>query len=263
MILKMMEEAVSTVRKCGYTPVYAALYGSQNYGLDIYSEDAASDYDFKVIVMPTIHDVVFKKSNVSTTIEYSGGLIDVKSAIEMTELYGKCNQQYLETLITPFYQIYPGGEYMEKLRKHADDLVNERKTLFVNSVVGHFANKYKELFDPRRQDEDVYIRKQACHALRLTCMLEDFKKTGRCILHPAQDDREIMLDIKRGKYEIEQLLPMANGWRERIRIAAYNFPGCDNPVDTTLDLMRQETKKAWYHALCKCGLASVGHMEDV
>lgn len=123
MILEMMDKAVDKVRDLGMKPVYISLYGSQNYGLDTYEEEHASDYDFKVVVMPTIFDTVFKSDRISMTVDYEGGQIDIKSAIAMTEIYGKMNQQYLETLATPFYRVYEDGEYMEIIRSALPQLM--------------------------------------------------------------------------------------------------------------------------------------------
>ena len=43
------------------------LQGSQNYGLDIYTDEYKSDIDTKVIVIPSLEDVVMNKKPISTT----------------------------------------------------------------------------------------------------------------------------------------------------------------------------------------------------
>ena len=43
------------------------LQGSQNYGLDIYTDEYKSDIDTKVIIIPSLEDVVMNRKPISTT----------------------------------------------------------------------------------------------------------------------------------------------------------------------------------------------------
>ena len=71
-------ESVNTVQNLGYTVLYAANYGSHNYNLDIYNEEYNSDIDTKVIILPTLEELVRNSKPVSTTIEISTGQCDIK-----------------------------------------------------------------------------------------------------------------------------------------------------------------------------------------
>lgn len=221
MIMKHLEAAVQKARDLGYRPVYAALYGSQNYGLDVYSDAHQSDYDVKIIVMPTLHDIVFKESKISTTVDYDGGQIDIKDALTMTQVIVKANPQYLEILQTPFYLVYPGGEYMEEIRDLLPQMLTERAPLFARAVYGHFQQKieHAQKLTPSSQEKILrygYDGKQLHHALRLKLMLEDFEKTMRMVLHPSVKERDLLINLKENQIPMEEAIPLVQMWSAEI-----------------------------------------------
>lgn len=255
MILDMMDKAVNRVRELGFKPVYASLYGSQNYGLDVYQEDHASDYDFKVVVMPGLFDMVFRSDRVSMSVNYEGGQVDIKSAVAMTEIYGKMNQQYLETLVTPFYKVYEGGEYMEQLRVSLPELMKERATLFVNSVVGHYKAKASKVFLPGPSGIPDYDPKNAYHMLRLVCMLEDYRKTGKLVLLPPAQEKELLIQVKLHRVPQKDLYQYTGDWDIRLQHALDMIaPTLGEVKDDVYNRMMKETKGAWYNALLSDGM---------
>lgn len=218
MILDKLDKAVEHVRALGYVPVYAALYGSQNYGLDLYTSDYQSDLDFKIIVMPTLFDMVFKKPYVSKIIDFDGGQIDVKDAITMAEQFGKMNPSYLEILKTPYYRIcHTAGEYMEDVRQLLGDLMKQRARLFVSALAGTYANKEKNLFllNPQTGEMD-YDGKNAHHMYRLLLMLRDFDITGSFVLHPPQKEKKMLEELKLHEYRLEEILGFKEIWKSEI-----------------------------------------------
>lgn len=217
MIMKHLESAVEKVRELGYIPVYAALYGSQNYGLDVYGDDYQSDYDVKVIVMPSLHDIVFGKGTISTTVDYDGGQIDIKDAVTMTNIICKMNTQYLEILLTPFYLVFPGGEYMEDVRALLPDLLEQKGPAFARATYGHFQEKISKAQRMTPSSEERirkhgYDGKQLHHALRLKLMLEDYEKTGRMVLHPPSDQVAYLSKLKTNEIPMEEVLPIVGLW---------------------------------------------------
>lgn len=256
MIMKHLEAAVEKVREMGYTPIYAALYGSQNYGLDVYSDNYQSDYDVKVVVMPTLHDLVFKESSVSMTIDYNGGQIDVKDIVSMTRVICKSNVQYLEILLTPFYLVYPGGEYMESLRALMPRLLEENAHSFAKATYGHFKEKIAKAqkispLSEERIKKYGYDGKQLCHALRLKLILEDFEKTHNYILHPPSDQISLLLRLKRQEVPCEEAMSLAQLWSTEIVDCANQIiatPAVKRDRDAATEMM-DETKNALYQAL--------------
>ena len=53
----------------GYEVLFIALQGSQNYGMDIYTEEYKSDIDCMAVILPSFNDFVNNKQAVSKTIQ--------------------------------------------------------------------------------------------------------------------------------------------------------------------------------------------------
>ena len=100
-------EFAATAEEKGYKVIYIGLYGSQNYNLD----DEESDIDVKAIIMPTLHDIIFRKVT-SATIECEKGNIDVKDLITFYDVIKKGNFSYIESIQTK-YSI--GDKYIKEL----------------------------------------------------------------------------------------------------------------------------------------------------
>ena len=89
-------ESVNKVQELGYTVLYAANYGSHNYNLDINNDEYQSDIDTKVIILPTLEELVHNSKPVSTTIDISTGQCDVKDIRAFVPTLLKANIQFLE-----------------------------------------------------------------------------------------------------------------------------------------------------------------------
>ena len=98
-------ESVAVVEKLGYTPLYAANYGSHNYNLDINNNEYQSDIDTKVIILPTLEELVNNSKPVSTTIPISTGQCDIKDIRAFIPTLLKANIQFLEILTSKSYWI--------------------------------------------------------------------------------------------------------------------------------------------------------------
>ena len=83
-IYKELSNYKKILEEKGYKVIYIGLYGSQNYNVD----DEKSDIDCKAIILPTLHDVIFRKVT-STTIECENGSIDVKDLITFYDVIRK------------------------------------------------------------------------------------------------------------------------------------------------------------------------------
>ena len=102
--MKIMETLLKykqELEKDGYIVLYIGLYGSQNYNVD----DEKSDIDAKVIVLPKLDDIVFRKT-VSLIREFKEGACDVKDLITYYNIVKKGNFSFLE----PFYSNYFIGD---------------------------------------------------------------------------------------------------------------------------------------------------------
>ena len=85
-IMKTLMSYKEALEKDGYNVLYIVLYVSQNYNVD----DDKSDIDAKVIVLPTIDDIVFRKTT-SFVKEFDTGACDVKDLITYYNIVKKGN----------------------------------------------------------------------------------------------------------------------------------------------------------------------------
>lgn len=160
------------VKEKNYDVLGAFLFGSQNYNLS----DELSDIDVKVIVVPTLRDIIEKRNPTSTTLVLEDNShIDLKDIRVMFECYLKQNVNFLETLFTPFFIINP--KYQEEWDRIS---YNESIPYYdiyrgVQAIFGDMKNKYKSLYklSPHTQSDIEkygYSLKDFHHIKRL----EDF-----------------------------------------------------------------------------------------
>lgn len=166
-IFKTLGQYKKVLEDKGYQVIYIGLYGSQNYNLD----DELSDIDCKAIIMPSLHDIIFRNKT-STTVECENGNIDVKDLITFYEVIRKGNFSYIESIDTE-YSI--GDKYIKELFKQI------RPNL--KSFLGAMHEKRKALTHeyPSKHEEFEkwgFDPKQLHHILRLRHLLEAHAKYG-------------------------------------------------------------------------------------
>lgn len=225
-----LRDAAEYVRSLGYFPAYISLYGSQNYGLSLEEDGYISDYDFKCIVLPSLREITDDEHCASRTVEFKGGQIDIKDIRLFAKLIEKMNPAYLECLLTENYLVLPGGEYVEAMRPILQALFAEHGADFVRVCARLFEEKAKRLrHSSPAQAESIarygYDLKQAHHMYRLLVMLRAFERTGVMLLMPPEDEKALLLNLKRGAYCLEEVMKWTETWRTEIlaleaRIAA-------------------------------------------
>ena len=100
------------------------LQGSQNYGLDLYTDDYKSDIDTKCIVIPSLEDVVMNKKSISTThICPNNEHIDIKDIRLYFDNFKKQNINFVEILFSNYYIINP------KYQDLWDELIKNRENI--------------------------------------------------------------------------------------------------------------------------------------
>ena len=92
-IYKTLANYKNKLENMGYNVMYIGLYGSQNYNLD----DDESDIDAKAIVLPSLHDIIFRKVT-SVTVNIDDSQIDVKDVLTFYNVAKKGNFSYLEVI---------------------------------------------------------------------------------------------------------------------------------------------------------------------
>ena len=66
-IFEQLNRHYEEAKQLGYEIFALVLQGSQNYGLDIYRDDYKSDVDTKLIVLPTLDDLIEERKPISYT----------------------------------------------------------------------------------------------------------------------------------------------------------------------------------------------------
>ncbi len=170
----------------GYKVIYVGLYGSQNYNLD----DEESDIDCKAIILPTLHDIIFRKVT-STTVECDEGNIDVKDLVTYYDVIKKGNFSFIEAIDTPYYI---GDVYIKRLLGRFRP--NRR------SILGAMYEKRKALTHEYPSKKAEFEKwgcdpKQYHHILRLYDLL-GYRDEPSYVKYTPQVAQEL-IDIKRNK----------------------------------------------------------------
>lgn len=116
------------------------LYGSQNYNAD--TED--SDVDSKMILVPTIEDLCFKRptSTCFKTHFDDDGHCEIKDIREIANMFKKQNINFLEILYTDYFILNPKYEevWNKNFIKIRDDIVRMDIRAAIKSIIGQIRN---------------------------------------------------------------------------------------------------------------------------
>ena len=192
--------AYDKVVELSYTPLVVNLYGSQNYEM----ETENSDFDFKAIVLPSIDDVIYNRKPVSTSIEFNGGLIDIKDIRLMWDNYKKQNPNFIETLFTPYCYVNPkyANDWFD-MRDLAEEISHADPAKAVKAMYGMALEKQHALCKPYPSKLELiekygYDSKQLSHIIRLYTLAVNYIKgeTYRDCLVPNEFTKDLCIKIK-------------------------------------------------------------------
>lgn len=203
------------------------LYGSQNY--DLHTE--TSDFDFKVIILPTFSDFLHHRSTAKTyrLNDVDEDQIEVKDIRTMTEMWRKGNPAYLEILDTPYYHTNFKGA-IDRLKSMNPATINPLGT--VNAIYGMATQKQKALTHPYPSKVDViekygYDAKQLSHIIRLFNILtyaNDELKKGNAnfnindyALNMDEKTKKHVKDLKLWKLSLSDAEKLSNEGVEKMK----------------------------------------------
>lgn len=212
MIFKRLKEHLNQIEPL-YEVVGIFLQGSQNYDCDLYDDDYHSDIDTKAIVLPSFDDFVKGVPPISTTyIMENGEHIDIKDIRLMFNLIEKQNPSYVEILFTEFRIINKKyRDIVKKLIEKNEEMARIDKNRFLKSILGFAKEKQAAMTHPYPSLIDKinkygYDPKQLHHIVRLNllaqCYIQDLPY-AKCLI-PNEADLRYLLDIKLGKYTLQQ-----------------------------------------------------------
>lgn len=203
------EQLLSTVRQhteycysqSGHTPIYAALYGSQNYGI----ATPESDVDTKVWLMPSLRDLALAAKPYSKELHYDGAHVEGKDYRLMLGELRKQNMNFLETIFTPYKVVNPTYQWFyDVLYVNREAIARMNISRGAHAFVGHMYNMYNRF----KRDEKP---KQVAHLMRLYDCLQRYALTDE----PYEDllfkpnNLEYLMVIRRGEVPMEELHNMA------------------------------------------------------
>lgn len=152
------------------------LYGSQNYDCDT----PTSDFDFKAIVVPSMDDVIFNRKPITTSIEFEGGLIDIKDIRLMFDNYKKQNVNFIETLFTRWFWAAPDFAHeWDEIREMANRIAFADPAKSINCMIGMAKEKQHALCHLFPSKVDVIEKygfdpKQLMHIIRMHNLMQRF-----------------------------------------------------------------------------------------
>lgn len=152
--------------------------GSMNYNL-MYED---SDVDSKLLVLPTLNDLVFNRKPVNnvTIVQPTDEHCDVKDIRTYFATFKKQNINFVEILFTPYFIV--NEKYQDlwlTLREHAEELAHMNEYAAIKCMIGMASEKYHALTHryPSRAhliDKYGYDPKQLHHLVRLQFFIEDY-----------------------------------------------------------------------------------------
>lgn len=218
-----LQAAADYVSSLGYTPVYVALYGSQNYGLAVEQSDYHSDYDYKCIVLPSLKDLVMESKPASRAVDTQEGQIDIKDIRVFADVVIKMNPSYLECLSTENALIFPGGERFGEMRTLLPQLMKEKGAAFARVCCGLFEEKAKQMRHPypaaaEKIGKYGYDGKQTHHMYRLLLMLRAFMESGQFCLAVPQEEKPLFMDLKLNRIALDEAESMISVWRKEMKL---------------------------------------------
>lgn len=191
-ILKRVEEHYEFAEKQGYEIVMVALQGSQNYGLDVYSDEYKSDVDTKAIVLPKFEDFCKGREPVSKTLILPNDEhCDVKDIRVMFNTFQKQNINFIEILFSQYVVINPKYEdLVEELLSMNEEVARINYNQALRCMAGMSMEKLKAMEHPYptikdKIDKYGYDPKQLHHILRMNDFIKKFisgKSYAECLI---------------------------------------------------------------------------------
>lgn len=223
--------------------------GSGNYGLDVPN----SDVDTKLIVVPTIEDIIFNKKPVSTThVRANDEHIDFKDIRLMLVTFRKQNLNFVEILFTKHKILNPlYAEQWNRLINQNEMIARYNPVGAVKTMKGIAMEKYHAMEHRYPSKIDIiekygFDSKQLHHLFRVEEYLNRYisgESYADCLmsnqaayLKNVKTHGYISLEDARvlGKESVDRVCALADKFR------AENTEVCDERVDCLLDSVQKE-----------------------
>lgn len=227
------------------------LQGSQNYNM----ADVESDIDSKILVIPSLEDVVLNRKPISHTLEMPDNQehVDCKDVREYFKIFRKSNINFVEILFTDYYIV--NNKYYDlwnRLRENAEGLARINPYAAVSCMKGMASEKRHALCHeyPSRMpwiEKFGYDPKQLSHLARINYFIKWYvegKPYKDCIRFKNNYIRDSLLECKRNGWGLfkEQAEAKADEFMENIIEIADDFrKDHPNENDPLMDSLLDET----------------------
>lgn len=203
-IMKRVEEHYKYLESLGYEVVCTCLQGSQNYGLDEYSNEYMSDVDTKSIILPKLKDFIMASPPVSKVeIMDNDEHAEVKDIRIMFEMFKKMNLSYIELLYSKYIYINPKWiDYIYNMFLYRDEIASYNRNQFLRCIAGMSMEKQKALCHPYpnlldKIEKYGYDGKQLHHCYRLLEFITRFVEGEPLAACYKSEKRDILMNFKK------------------------------------------------------------------
>lgn len=224
-------------KNTSHNVIWIALFGSQNYEMDLNTEEYRSDIDAKAVCIPSMRELLRDEKLVSKVYKLEdGSQIEVKDIRLFIRTLKKQNPSYLETLFTKYYIC---DERFKKVLDMADDIaLADRKRLF-KSILGMICQKKKNIDKSFGSNEGRcvgygYDPKEMSNIARLyflSCDLILRKKTLRESLVPDECYKKTCIDYKVNPVDVNTAFLESNKFFIASKKMIENYLKNELPVD--------------------------------
>lgn len=246
----------------GYEIFCVVLQGSQNYDLDIYSDEYQSDVDTKAIILPSFEDFCCGHSPLSTThVRANNEHIDLKDIRAIFETFKKQNINFVEILFSQYY-IVPEkyAKYWEQLRRLGEQLTHCHPAQSLKAMAGLSYEKHKALCHPYPSIIDKiekygYDGKQLHHILRINAFMKNYIagiSFEKCLNTRTEQELIQCIEAKLNKFPLDIAKKMADevdDANRQMKDEYINMHGTEivDPIPyKKLELIKIEILKQWF-----------------
>jgi len=215
------------LNKLGFGDVFAIfLQGSQNYGMDEYTDEYKSDVDTKAIIVPSLDEILSsdRKPYSSVYVREDNSHIDIKDVRTMFEMFKKQNTSYIELLFTDYYIVNPKYQkFFDELMAMREDIARYNTNLHLTALCGSAHNKFLAMTHISPHSEEKikkfgYDPKELHHLMRYLDLEQKYIKGcgyKECL---TPSDPEFLMNVKKGKiYTSEEAIKVGQETDERIK----------------------------------------------
>lgn len=239
-IFKELKRRFNMLTEQGYEVAFISLNGSQNYNMDIYTDEYQSDIDCFAIVLPSLQDYMDNKPAVSTTVILENNEhIQIKDIRLYTQLLRKQNVRMLELIFTPYRIINKKyKDIVKELFNNAELIAQINKKSLYMSVYGMASEKYHALqSDKYKKEQNLvnkygYDGKQLHHLIRLSQFiynLEDNMTFRESLIYCGDLVKDVCIKAKLQKLDSSEALMYADNSMKVIK--ALTVDNVENSVD--------------------------------